>query len=114
MCIVPQKGTLDIKTEFGRMTVAPNEICVIQQGIKFAVELLNDEPARGYILEVYDNHFRLPDLGPIGANGLANSRDFQSPTAWFEDIDNDGLNIENNFVLYFLFIDFHFFLHLFL
>lgn len=43
---------------------------------------------RGYILEVYDNHFSLPDLGPIGANGLANPRDFETPTAWFEDIDN--------------------------
>lgn len=43
---------------------------------------------RGYILEVYDNHFTLPDLGPIGANGLANPRDFETPTAWFEDIDN--------------------------
>lgn len=85
------------------MTVGPNEICVIQQGIKFAVELLNDEPARGYILEVYDNHFRLPDLGPIGANGLANPRDFQSPTAWFEDIDDESeiKNIFHNFANYF-------------
>lgn len=73
------------------MTVAPNEICVIQQGIKFAVDLSDDEPARGYILEVFDNHFSLPELGPIGANGLANPRDFESPTAWFEDIDNEGL-----------------------
>lgn len=70
------------------MSIAPNEICVIQQGIKFAVDLVNDEPARGYILEVYDNHFRLPDLGPIGANGLANPRDFETPTAWFEDIES--------------------------
>lgn len=43
---------------------------------------------RGYILEVYDGHFKLPDLGPIGANGLANPRDFETPTAWFEDRDN--------------------------
>ncbi|XP_031623029.1 homogentisate 1,2-dioxygenase [Contarinia nasturtii] len=86
--IVPQKGTLEIKTEFGCMTCAPNEICVIQQGIKFSVAV--SELSRGYILEVYDNHFTLPDLGPIGANGLANPRDFQTPTAWFEDID--GIN----------------------
>lgn len=46
---------------------------------------------RGYILEVYDNHFSLPDLGPIGANGLANSKDFETPTAWFEDIDNTSM-----------------------
>lgn len=48
---------------------------------------------RGYILEVYDNHFFLPDLGPIGANGLANPRDFETPTAWFEDIDNTSMCI---------------------
>lgn len=48
---------------------------------------------RGYILEVYDNHFTLPDLGVIGANGLANPRDFETPTAWFEDIDNIGMQI---------------------
>lgn len=87
--IVPQQGTLDIKTEFGRMTVTPNEICVIQQGIKFSVAV--SELSRGYILEVYDNHFVLPDLGPIGANGLANPRDFETPSAWFEDIDNIGM-----------------------
>lgn len=46
-------------------------------------------PTRGYILEVYDNHFRLPDLGPIGANGLANPRDFKTPVVWFEDRDVD-------------------------
>lgn len=51
---------------------------------------------RGYILEVYDNHFTLPDLGPIGANGLANPRDFETPTAWFEDIDNKGMFEERN------------------
>ncbi|XP_044738003.1 homogentisate 1,2-dioxygenase isoform X2 [Chrysoperla carnea] len=81
--IVPQKGDLHITTEFGKMDVKQNEICVIQQGIKFSVDIT--EPSRGYILEVFDNHFRLPDLGPIGANGLANPRDFLMPTAWFED-----------------------------
>lgn len=44
-------------------------------------------PSRGYILEVYGTHFQLPDLGPIGANGLANPRDFEAPVAWFEDLD---------------------------
>ncbi|XP_037928089.1 homogentisate 1,2-dioxygenase [Teleopsis dalmanni] len=81
--IVPQEGILDIVTEFGKMSVAPNEICVIPQGIRFAVNVVG--PTRGYILEVYDNHFHLPDLGPIGANGLANPRDFLTPVAWFED-----------------------------
>lgn len=92
---VPQQGTLDIKTEFGRMTVAPNEICVVQQGIKFSVAV--SQLSRGYILEVYDNHFVLPDLGPIGANGLANPRDFETPTAWFEDVDNTDFTIISKF-----------------
>ncbi|XP_067002980.1 homogentisate 1,2-dioxygenase [Anabrus simplex] len=83
--IVPQQGTLHITTEFGKMTAEPNEICVIQQGIRFNVSVL--EPSRGYILEVFDNHFHLPSLGPIGANGLANPRDFLTPVAWFEDRD---------------------------
>lgn len=61
---VPQQGTLRIKTEFGRLVVAPNEICVIQQGIRFSIDV--EGPSRGYILEVYDTHFQLPNLGPIG------------------------------------------------
>lgn len=85
--IVPQKGALDITTEFGKMLVKPNEICVIQQGIRFSVNV--DGEARGYICEVFGSQFRLPDLGPIGANGLANPRDFLTPTAWYEDRDCD-------------------------
>ena len=72
--LVPQLGTLYIRTEFGKMTVSPNEICVIQQGMKFSVDIT--EPSRGYVLEVFDGHFILPNLGPIGANGLANPRHF--------------------------------------
>ncbi|CAG8517424.1 15931_t:CDS:2 [Acaulospora colombiana] len=64
--IVPQHGRLDITTEFGRMLVAPCEITVIPRGIKFSVNL-PDGPSRGYILEVFENHFELPDLGPIGS-----------------------------------------------
>lgn len=79
---MPQKGTLKIITEFGKMTVAPNEIVVIQQGMRFSVQV--DEPSRGYVLEVFGQHFVLPDLGPIGANGLANPRDFLTPVAWYE------------------------------
>lgn len=59
-------------------------------------EIYNTICFRGYILEVYDNHFTLPDLGPIGANGLANSRDFETPTTWFEDIDNISKNMHIN------------------
>eukprot|EP01117_Protostelium_nocturnum_P013417 TRINITY_DN49_c0_g3_i1.p1 TRINITY_DN49_c0_g3~~TRINITY_DN49_c0_g3_i1.p1 ORF type:complete len:442 (-),score=62.02 TRINITY_DN49_c0_g3_i1:132-1457(-) len=81
--IVPQLGVLDITTEFGKMEVKPGEICVIQRGIQFSVEV--SEPSRGYVLEVYNGHFKLPDLGPIGANGLANPRDFLTPVAAFED-----------------------------
>lgn len=85
---MPQEGSLDITTEFGKIFVAPNEICVLQQGMRFSVNI--NGPSRGYILEVYDDHFKLPDLGPIGANGLANPRDFQTPVAWFEDRDVNG------------------------
>ncbi|KAJ7400385.1 homogentisate 1,2-dioxygenase [Pitangus sulphuratus] len=81
--IVPQQGKLLITTEFGKMLVEPNEICVIQQGMRFSVEVFGE--TRGYILEVYGAHFELPDLGPIGANGLANPRDFLVPVAWYED-----------------------------
>ncbi|MFN9340540.1 MAG: homogentisate 1,2-dioxygenase, partial [Candidatus Kapaibacterium sp.] len=88
MLIVPQLGALRIDTEMGRMDVAPGEICVIQRGIKFRVHLLN-ETARGYICENYGSTFRLPDLGPIGANGLANPRDFLTPVARYENIDGD-------------------------
>jgi len=82
--IVPQRGTLDIRTELGLLKVAPNEIIVIPRGIQFQVNLL-DGPSRGYILEVFSGHFQLPDLGPLGANGLANPRDFLAPVAAYED-----------------------------
>lgn len=94
--IVPQKGSLVITTEMGKMEVEPNEICVIQQGIRFSVEI--SEPSRGYILEVFDAHFVLPHRGPIGANGLANPRDFLTPVAWFEDRDvSSGFTVISKF-----------------
>ena len=68
--------------------VKPGELVVIPRGIKFRVELLEDK-ARGYICENYGQPFRLPDLGPIGANGLANPRDFLTPVAAFEDREGD-------------------------
>lgn len=85
--IVPQAGNLHIFTEMGRMDVSPNEICVIPRGIKFKIEC--DGEIRGYICENYGQAFVLPDLGPIGANGLANPRDFETPVAAYEDIDGD-------------------------
>lgn len=87
---MPQEGSLDITTEFGKIFLTPNEICVLPQGVRFNVNVSG--PSRGYILEVYDNHFKLPDLGPIGANGLANPRDFKTPVAWFEDRDVNGIS----------------------
>jgi homogentisate 1,2-dioxygenase len=84
MLIVPQLGRLVLRTEMGVLEAAPDEIVVIQRGIKFRVELV-DQEARGYICENYGALFRLPDLGPIGANGLANPRDFQAPAAAYED-----------------------------
>jgi len=83
MLIVPQQGSLDIQTEFGPLFVQPGEICVIQKGIRFRVAL-PDGPSRGYILEVFGVSFELPELGPLGANGLANARDFLTPKAKYE------------------------------
>lgn len=89
--IVPQQGQLLITTEFGQIDLSPNEICVIQQGIKFSIDV--SQPSRGYILEVFDNHFVLPNLGPIGANGLANPRDFLTPVARYQDSDEQFLMV---------------------
>lgn len=87
--IVPQLGSLMITTEFGKLHVSPKEIIVIPRGIKFSIHLdITDTPfCRGYVLEINKGHFELPGLGPIGANGLANPRDFKAPVAWFEDVD---------------------------
>ncbi|WP_294194438.1 homogentisate 1,2-dioxygenase [uncultured Sphingomonas sp.] len=86
LLIVPQEGALAIDTEMGRIHVAPLQIAVIPRGVRFRVAL-PDGRARGYVCENYGAAFRLPDLGPIGANGLANPRDFEVPVAWFEDHD---------------------------
>lgn len=87
LLIVPQTGTLAITTELGRMDVPPGHIALIPRGMRFTVAL--DGPARGYVAENYGAPFQLPDLGPIGSNGLANPRDFETPVAWFEDSDGD-------------------------
>jgi homogentisate 1,2-dioxygenase len=86
MLIVPQLGTLRLCTEFGRIDATPGEIAVIPRGVKLRVELSDDEaPARGYVCENYGGTFTLPERGPIGANCLANPRDFLTPVAAFED-----------------------------
>ena len=117
MLIVPEMGALTIYTELGVIEVTPGQVCCLPRGLKFRVSInvgaavteggnptgregasLNAERgmgnaesksklARGYICENYGQHFRLPDLGPIGANGLANPRDFETPVAWYEDKD---------------------------
>ena len=88
MLIVPEMGRLGILTELGLLQVGPGSVAAIPRGLKFRVELAaDDKPCRGYICENYGQQFRLPELGPIGANGLANSRDFETPIAWYEDVE---------------------------
>ncbi|HEX7822337.1 MAG TPA: homogentisate 1,2-dioxygenase [Sphingobium sp.] len=86
MLILPQQGSLKIVTEMGILRVAPLEMAIIPRGLRFRIELI-DGPARGYVCENYGTLFRLPDLGPIGSNGLANPRDFESPVAAYEDVE---------------------------
>ena len=86
MLVVPQQGRLRIPTEMGVLDVEPGEIAVMPRGVKFRVEL-PDGSARGYVCENFGSLLRLPDLGLIGANGLANPRDFLTPVAAYEDRD---------------------------
>ena len=88
LLIIPQHGRIELQTELGRIEVAPGWIGLVPRGLKFRVQLLDGE-ARGYVTENYGPPFRLPELGPIGANGLASPRDFEVPTAWFEDRDEE-------------------------
>ncbi|PWC77658.1 homogentisate 1,2-dioxygenase [Azospirillum sp. TSH64] len=88
LLIVPQQGRLRLFTELGVLEVEPQEIALIPRGIRFRVELPDGE-GRGYVCENFGAPFRLPDLGPIGSNGLANPRDFLTPDAWYEDVDGD-------------------------
>ncbi|WP_462114115.1 homogentisate 1,2-dioxygenase [Lysobacter xanthus] len=88
LLIVPQQGRLHIETECGVLDVEPQEIAIIPRGIRFAVSL-PDGAARGYVCENFGAFLRLPDLGPIGSNGLANPRDFLTPNAAFEDVEGD-------------------------
>ena len=84
LLVVLQQGRLRFATELGPIEAEPQEVVVIPRGLRFRVELL-DAAARGYVCENFGAPFRLPDLGPIGSNGLANPRDFVAPTAWYED-----------------------------
>lgn len=84
LLIVPQQGALRLATELGVLEVRPLEIAVIPRGLRFRVEL-SGKTARGYVCENFGAPLRLPDLGPIGSNGLANPRDFRTPVAAFEE-----------------------------
>ncbi|WP_181806199.1 homogentisate 1,2-dioxygenase [Streptomyces shenzhenensis] len=85
LLVVPEHGGLLLHTEFGLLHVEPGQVALIPRGVRFRVELLEDT-ARGYVCENYGSPFRLPELGPIGANGLANARDFLAPVAAYEDV----------------------------
>ncbi|MCH2163851.1 MAG: homogentisate 1,2-dioxygenase [Marinovum sp.] len=84
MLVVPQEGRLRFHTELGIIDVEPKEIAIMPRGLVYRVELL-DGPARGFVCENYGQKFELPHRGPIGANCLANPRDFKTPVAAFED-----------------------------
>jgi homogentisate 1,2-dioxygenase len=88
MLFIPEQGRLDLLTEMGRIEVAPGEVALVPRGLRFRARL-PDGRARGYVAENHGALFRLPDLGPIGSNGLANPRDFLTSVAWFEDDDGE-------------------------
>ena len=83
MLLVPQQGRIVVTTELGLLDVKPGEVVVVPRGMAFSVAL-PEGASRGYVCENYGAHFRLPELGPIGSNGLANARDFLTPTAAFD------------------------------
>ncbi|KAK1622596.1 homogentisate-dioxygenase [Colletotrichum phormii] len=89
--ILPQQGRLNIQTELGWLMVRPGELAVIQAGLRFRISL-PDGPCRGYIQEIFGNHYELPELGPLGSNGMALPQDFQSPVASF-DVDSSEWEI---------------------
>jgi homogentisate 1,2-dioxygenase len=88
LLFIPEQGRLALHTEMGRIDIAPGEIALVPRGVRFRA-LLPDGEARGYVAENHGALFRLPELGPIGSNGLANARDFLTPAAAFEDEENE-------------------------
>ncbi|KAK1178112.1 homogentisate 1,2-dioxygenase [Streptomyces sp. NBS 14/10] len=86
LLIVPQEGGLLLHTEFGRLRAEPGHMALVPRGVRFRVEPL-DPAVRGYVCENHGRPFVLPDLGPIGANGLAGARDFLAPAAAYEDVE---------------------------
>ena len=93
LLIVPQTGVLLVTTEYGKLRVSPKEVLVIPRGCKFSIDIGDSAvpgKARGWVAELFTGHFVIPDLGPIGANGLANEREFAAPVAAFEDDHGKG------------------------
>ncbi len=88
LLIAPQQGRMRIATELGVLEVEPQQIALIPRGVRFKVDL-PDGSARGYLCENFGASLRLPELGPIGSNGLANARDFEAPVAAYEDVEGD-------------------------
>ncbi|HYJ53093.1 MAG TPA: homogentisate 1,2-dioxygenase [Allosphingosinicella sp.] len=88
LLIIPEQGRLDLRTEMGRIEIEPGEVALVPRGVRFRV-LLPDGQARGYVAENYGSLLRLPELGPIGSNGLANPRDFLTPEAAFEEREGE-------------------------
>jgi len=88
LLFIPEQGRLTLLTELGRIDLSPGEVALVPRGVRFRVTL-PDGSARGYVAENHGAPFRLPDLGPIGSNGLANPRDFETPVAWFEDVEGE-------------------------
>ena len=91
MLLVPQLGKLSVTTELGVLEVAPGEVALLPRGMAFSVAV--EGPSRGYVCENYGAHFRLPELGPIGSNGLANARDFLAPVAAFDSAASEPWQI---------------------
>jgi homogentisate 1,2-dioxygenase len=84
LLVVPQEGRLRFCTELGVIDLEPKEIAILPRGLVYRVEVI-DGPARGFVCENYGQKFDLPSRGPIGANCMANPRDFKCPVAAFED-----------------------------
>lgn len=84
LLVLPELGALRISTELGVLDVRPGELALLPRGLRFSVAL-REKAARGYVAEVFGRHFRLPERGPIGSNGLAEARHFRAPAAWHED-----------------------------
>ncbi|MGH8146541.1 MAG: homogentisate 1,2-dioxygenase [Rhodanobacteraceae bacterium] len=88
LVIVPQQGRLNIATELGVLEIEPQQVALIPRGLRFRIAPL-DGTSSGYVCENFGAHFRLPELGPIGSNSLANARDFEAPTAAYEDAEGE-------------------------